>query len=91
MSGQREIKRTLDDCMLDGVDGYGDTLIVKMRAWRTTKAGTRERYELELKVCRYSIKQLLGHLKQMHMRDRDRIASEQMRIQNEIDGLKVTA
>lgn len=84
-------KLELQDCYLDGMEGAGNEIKVKLRAGRKNKAGRYEHYELKLKVCRYGVKQILTGLRDMHVRDRERIAREQQRIQNEIDALKVTA
>jgi hypothetical protein len=86
----RVIKLQLGDVYLDAIEGCGSELTLKLRAYRKTKAGTPERYELELKACRYSVKQLLDGLKQMHVRDRERIQGELNRIAREQNALQVT-
>lgn len=90
MTDTRVIKLQLRDVLLDAIEGCGSELTLKMRAFRTTKAGTPERYELELKACRYSVKQLLEGLRNMHVRDRERIQGELNRIEREVNALKVT-
>jgi hypothetical protein len=89
VSGRREIKRELKDVYLDAIEGCGDELTIKLRGYRTTKAGTAEVYDLSLKCCRYSVKQLLEGLKDMHVRDRERIQRELGRIEREVNALKV--
>lgn len=89
MSGLRTIKLTLDVGSLTAIDGCANDLTFKVIAHRKTKAGTHERYELELKACRYSVKQMLDGIKLMHARDRERINSELARIQREINALQV--
>ena len=91
MSDLRVIKLQLGDVLLDATNGCGNDITIKLRAFRTTKAGTPERYEIELKACRYSVKQLLDGLKQMHVRDRERIQSELNRITREQNALQVSA
>lgn len=66
------------------IEGCGDALVFKVNAWRENKAGKHESYALELKACRYSARILLRELRKMHVRDRERIASEQARIDREI-------
>lgn len=87
---QRDIKKDFRDCVIDAIEGSGNEVTVKLRAFRTTKAGTLERHHLEIKVCRWGIRRFLTLLKEMHVRDRERIAGEQQRIENEINALKVT-
>lgn len=89
MSGLRVIKLTLEVGSLTAIDGFANELTFKLIAHRKTKAGTHERYELELKACRYSVKQLLDGIKLMHARDRERIQNELGRIEREINALKV--
>jgi hypothetical protein len=86
----RVIKLQLAEVYLEAIEGCGSELTLKLRAYRKTKAGTPERYELELKACRYSVKQLLDGLKQMHVRDRERIQGELNRIAREQNALQVT-
>lgn len=89
MTATRVIRLRLGDVHLEAIEGCGSELTLKLRAFRTTKAGTPERYELELKACRYSVKQLLDGLKQMHVRDRERIQGELNRIAREQNALQV--
>ena len=90
MSRTREIKKSFEYCGIDAVEGSGSELTVKLSAYRKTKAGTHEKHELQIKICRSGIRRFLELLKEMHVRDRERIAREQQRIQNEIDALKVS-
>lgn len=81
---ERTIKRRLNASALVEVTGCGDGVTFKVNPWRTTKGGTHERYLLEISVCRNSVRTILGELRKMHMRDRDRLAREQARIDREI-------
>jgi hypothetical protein len=89
MREQRVIKLKLDDIYLEELIGCGEKLTLKARGFRTTKAGTPERYELEIAMCRYGVKQFLAKVKEMHVRDRERINRELARIGNEISALQV--
>lgn len=89
MTDTRVIKLQLRDVLLDAIEGCGSEITIKLRAFRTTKAGTPERFEFELKASRYSVKQLLEGLRNMHARDRERIQSELNRIEREVNALKV--
>lgn len=87
----RKVKLALPYTTLDAIEGSGSELTFKLRGQRTTKAGTTEFYEIELKVCRWGIKNLLTKLREMHVRDRERIQSELARIDQEANTLKVQA
>jgi hypothetical protein len=89
MSKLRTINLELDCFHIESVDGCGDELRVKLKAERKTRTGTPERYQLTLKVCRYGLREFLGGVKQMHIRDRERINSELARIEREINALRV--
>ncbi len=91
MSRQRVINLKIEDILLEDLTGSGDKLALKARAWRTTKAGTRELYNLEIALCRYGVKQFLGKLKEMHARDRERIHRELARIESEINALRISS
>jgi hypothetical protein len=86
----REIKRKLTSGHLEAIEGSGSEVTFKFTASRDTKAGTHELYTIELKVCRWGVSQLLGKLKEMHVRDRDRIQAELVRIEREVNALKVS-
>jgi hypothetical protein len=85
----REIKRKLTGGRLESIEGSGSELTFKFTACRETKAGTQERYTIELKSCRWVVGQLLSKLKEMHVRDRERIQAELARIEREVNALKV--
>jgi hypothetical protein len=91
MPDTRVIRLQLGDVHLEAIEGCGSELTLKLRAFRKTKAGTPERYELELKACRYSVKQLLDGIKLMHARDRERIQRELDRITSEKNALLVAS
>jgi hypothetical protein len=80
---QRTIKRHLVHSLFDGIDGTGSELTFKFRAQRKTKAGTLEYYHLEVGACRGSVKLLLNALREMHVRDKERINRELARISSE--------
>lgn len=82
-------RRLTLDCQLEEVTGSGSQLTFKVRGYRNTKAGTHEDYALELKTCRYAVRLLLAEIRKMHVRDRQRIQAELVRIQNEIAELTV--
>jgi hypothetical protein len=86
----REIKRKLTCNRLESIEGSGSELTFRFTASRETKAGTQELYTIELEVCRWGVGQLLAKLKEMHVRDRDRIQAELQRIEREVNALKVT-
>lgn len=79
---QRDIKLTLH-AHLQEITGCGDSMQFKVRGHRTTKAGTVERYELDLEVCRWGVTHILRELQKMHARDRARIQRELDRIRKE--------
>lgn len=74
-------------CNLTAIEGCGDELVFKLHGWRTTKAGTLVNYQLELKGCRHSVRQLLEELRKMHLRDRERLHREEARIVREVNSL----
>lgn len=78
---------TFDDVT---IDGCGEALVFKLIACRTTKAGTFERYELQLKACRYSVRKLAQQIADMQERDRARIAEETARLSRELAPLVKT-
>lgn len=84
--GRRDIKLKLT-AYLDSVEGCGESLIFKVQGQRTTKGGTTEFYHLELEACRYSVLRLQRMLREMHVRDTERLANEQQRIEREIAAL----
>lgn len=89
MTTIRKIKRTLDVFNLESIEGSGDKLVVVLQAERTTAAGTPERYELRLGICRFGVRDFLNQLAAMHVRDRKRINEELARIAAECQVLKV--
>jgi hypothetical protein len=50
---------------------------------RLLKSGRYQCYDLELKACRYSVRQVLAQLRKMHLRDRERLERETARIERE--------
>lgn len=83
MTKTRRKRLTLDCFNLKALEGSGDKLVVVLEADRTTKAGTPERYELRLEICRWGVHEFLDHVKKMHVRDRERIKAELERIEAE--------
>lgn len=84
---QRVINLELE-AHLNAIEGDGSELIFLVKGFRTTKAGTPERYELKLKACRYAVKCLLAEIRKMHVRDRERLVRESARIDEEIGSLR---
>lgn len=89
MTKLRVINRELEVFNLDGIEGTGDSVVVVVSAERRTKAGTPERHNLRLKICRFGVMQFLRELAKMHVRDRDRLIAEKLRIEHEINALQV--
>ena len=83
---QRVIKLELDT-HLHLVEGCGSELTFHVIGYRETKAGTPERYELKLKAYRCAAQTLLREMRKMHARDRERLARETARIEQEIQTL----
>ena len=84
MSRAKKLQLAAD---LQGIEGCGENVIFKVNAYRTTKAGRHESYELRLEGCRYAVMKILRGLAEMHERDRERISHEQRRIEKEIAAL----
>jgi hypothetical protein len=91
MSARRDIKLNFKHVTLVAIEGCGSEITLKLRTSRTTKAGTHIFYTISLNVCRWGVKTLLVGLRDMHVRDRERIQRELARIDNEVNALKVTA
>lgn len=89
MPETRFIRQDLHAFSLIGMDGCGESLTITFKADRTTKAGTHEIHEIKLKMCRWTVGELLKQLKAMHARDRERINRELTRISNEQNALQV--
>jgi hypothetical protein len=83
MPDVRKIKLELAALDLRTLEGEGESVAFNFVAERVTKGGTPERYEIRLKVCRYSITVLLQQVGKMHARDRLRILEEGRRIDRE--------
>lgn len=79
---RRDIRLDLDSSV-ESVEGQGSALVVRVNGYRKNKAGNVEHYRLRLNVDRYDVKILLAGLRDMHVRDRQRLALEQQRIDQE--------
>lgn len=66
------------------IEGSGEALLFKFVAVRTNKAGRMERYELDVKTCRYVVRQLAQEIARMQERDRERIAAQTHRLSSEL-------
>lgn len=89
MTEVRKVNLELSVFHLERMEGDGGELVVVCQAERKTKAGTPERYFLRLKLCRFGLAELLGEVRKMHVRDRQRLAREKARIDEEINSLQV--
>ena len=69
------------------VHGSADKITFEVRGYRDLKSGSTEYLRIDLASCRWSVKHLLAELKSMHARDRERIAAELARIDNETKAL----
>lgn len=83
MADLRKINLELDAYHLERLEGCGDELVLVMQAERRTRAGTPEQYKLRLKIYRCGVRELLQQFAKMHVRDRERIAQEAQRIEDE--------
>lgn len=64
---------------VEGLDGCGDSLELKVHTERVTRGGKNERYDLTVSFPRFMLRHLLEKVAEMHVRDRDRILREQAR------------
>lgn len=85
----RKFKLELDVMGAPILEGRGENLEYLVKATRRTKGGRWESYELRLKACRGSVKQLAEQIALMQQRDRDRIAHETDRLRRELADLVV--
>lgn len=85
---RRKIKLQLE-CSLQGLEGCGDELTFSVSGHRKMRAGDYQFFELKLKACRYSVHRLISQLREMHVRDRERLKREEGRIQDEVKALTV--
>lgn len=72
---------------LKSIEGCGDELVFNVNAWRENKHGRYEGYTLEFRTGRCAVRTILGELRKMHLRDRERLAQEARRIEREIKEL----
>lgn len=89
--GPRMPKPTTLSCIVYGVpslEGYGESLTFKVTAYRKTKTGRRIDYVLRLESCRHGVKQLTEEVAKMQDRDREHIARQYARLENELAPLK---
>lgn len=71
------------------IEGEGHNLSIRFDAMQETKAGGRHRTTLVLDVDRSMIRGLCLQIAEMQNRDRERIARELQRLQNEVAPLGV--
>lgn len=80
-------KIALENGSLDAVEGSGGSRTFKISATRKYKSKRYERVSIELMTCRHVITQLLNEIKEIHKRDRARMAEMTARIEREVKGL----
>lgn len=83
----RKFKLELDVIGPPIIEGRGENLEYSIKATRKTKGGRWESYEIKLKACRRSVKQIAEQIALMQQRDRDRIAHETDRLRRELADL----
>lgn len=80
----RKVRLTLDVYSPPLLEGRGENLEYFIKGARKTKGGRTEYYEITLKACRGSVRQLVEQIALMQQRDRERIANETDRLRREI-------
>lgn len=83
----RKVKLTLDVYSPPTLEGRGENLEYSIKGARTTKGGRTEYYEITLKACRGSVRQLVEQIALMQQRDRERIQTETDRLRREVSDL----
>ena len=84
----RTTKLTLTTGSRIDIEGCGSDIKLMLTAHRMNKRKVYERYELEINVGRWSIRQLARQIATMHARDRERIQKELARIEDEVSSIK---
>lgn len=64
--------------------GEGERITMQFNTWRQKKSGAYERTVVKVKMSRWAISRLLDQVRQLHIRDRERLANEQARIVREV-------
>lgn len=80
-------KLTLDTLFDFEMEGDGDQVVLRQQLFRVNKAGNRERYDIRTNIPRWLVKRLMVRFREMHRRDRARLAREERRIADEVRAL----
>lgn len=67
--------------------GAGESVVMQFNTWRQKESGNYERTVVKVKMGRWSISRLIDQLRKLHIRDRERLANEQDRIEREVKRL----
>ena len=66
------------------LEGCGENVTMVFNTWRTKESGNYERTAVKVKMSRWAISRLLDQVRQLHIRDRDRLKNEANRIEREV-------
>lgn len=80
------IERKLEADLQTNIElvGAGETVTMQFNTWRTKESGNYERTVVKVKMSRWAISRLMDQVRQLHIRDRQRLANEAARIEREI-------
>jgi len=80
------IERKLEADLQTNIEfvGAGESITMQFNTWRQKETGNYERTVVKVKLGRWAISRLIDQLRQLHIRDRDRLANEAARIEREV-------
>jgi hypothetical protein len=83
------IERKLEADLQTNIElvGAGETVVMQFNTWRQKESGNYEKTVVKVKLHRYAISRLIDELRRLHIRDRERLANEQARIEREVTRL----
>lgn len=67
--------------------GEGEKMSLQFNTWRRKESGNYERTIVKVNISRWAISRLMDQIRQMHIRDRERLKNESARIDREIERL----